>query len=128
MLKWICWTVNSSIISLQMIMKANSGALREMGNLEYLGEDPSSYARPGFYAKGNRKEANDWSDLIALTRHLSKDDPDAFSLGLESVVHQALWLKYFAMDALLANTETSFANGGAGDYAFFIGSKILAPF
>ena len=102
------------------------------GNLEYLGEDPSSYARPGFYAKGNRKEANDWSDLIALTRHLSKDDPDAFSLGLESVVHQALWLKYFAMDALLANTETSFANGGAGDYAFFIGSKdpraILIPY
>ncbi|MDG1892734.1 MAG: CotH kinase family protein [Verrucomicrobiota bacterium] len=93
------------------------------GNLEYLGADPFAYQLPGFYHKANHVEKNDWSDLMGLTRVLSQAPDLAYEAAVEKVVHVDAWLRYFAMDTLLANMETSFANGGAGDYALHIGAE-----
>ena len=96
------------------------------GNLEYLGEDPQAYKASDYYRKGNQQEEDDWSDLIDLTRYLSQTDPASFERSISSWVNVPNWLRYFAMDALLGNTETSFGNGGAGDYALYLGQKDTA--
>ena len=93
------------------------------GNLEYLGSDPTAYQQPGFYRKATNEEANDWSDLIELTRRLEQSSDEQFVASLDRFADIDRWISYFAVDTLLANTETSFANGGAGDYALYMTEK-----
>jgi len=102
------------------------------GNLEFLGTDPLAYKEPGFYVKATQVEENDWSDLIRLTQTLAETPDASYESATESVAHVEEWLRYFAVDTLTGNMETSFANGGAGDYAFYIGEKdsraVLIPY
>lgn len=91
------------------------------GNLQYLGEDPSAYAQPGIYAKQTHATENDWTDLIALSRTLN---PSTAVLDLPAVQQAAdldEWLRYLAVNTLLANAESSLANGTRGDYALYRG-------
>ena len=93
------------------------------GSLDYLGPDPLEYQKFGFYTKSTNQEEDDWSDLIRLTRLLNESVDTNYESVVESLVHVESWLRFFAVDTLLANMETSFANGGVGDYAFYIGDK-----
>ena len=89
------------------------------GNLEYLGPDADAYRQPGFYSKASNRERDDWSDLIELTRRLEQSSDDNYVEAIGELADLDRWISYFAVDTLLANFETSFANGGAGDYALF---------
>ncbi len=89
------------------------------GNLDYLGEEPAAYQQPGFYRKATNVERNDWSDLIALTQRLAESPDSRYVAELGELADLDRWISYFAVDTLLANSETSFANGGAGDYALY---------
>ena len=93
------------------------------GNLEFLGEDPAPYQQPGFYEKATNREEADWSDLIELTRALDQVPDEMYVPVIEGLADVDRWISYFAVDTLLGNFETSFANGGAGDYVFYIGKK-----
>ena len=93
------------------------------GNLEYLGPDPDAYQAPGFYRKATNEERQEWGDLIELTRRLEQSSDDAYFGALDAVADVDRWVSYFATDTLLANLETSFANGGAGDYLLYVGPR-----
>ncbi|MDB4798293.1 CotH kinase family protein [Verrucomicrobia bacterium] len=114
--------LDGSFVSRQFPADSNGNLYRPSGNgnLEYLGENPIPYQAPGFYRKGTNEEVNDWSDLIELTRRIEQSSDAQFVAMLDRVADIDRWVSYFAVDALLANTETSFANGGAGDYALYI--------
>jgi hypothetical protein len=113
--------LDNSFVARQFPADSNGNLYRPSGdgNLEYLGEDSSPYQAPGFYRKGTNEEVNDWSDLIELTRRIEQSSDAQFVASLDSVADIDRWVSYFAVDTLLANTETSFANGGAGDYALY---------
>jgi hypothetical protein len=91
------------------------------GSLDYLGSDPLDYQKFGFYTKSTNVEEDGWSDLINMTRLLNESAD--YEATAESLIHVESWLRFFAIDTLVANMETSFANGGVGDYAFYIGEK-----
>lgn len=93
------------------------------GSLDYLGSDPVEYQKFGFYTKSTNVEEDDWSDLIGMTRLLDETADADYEELVESLVQVEAWLRYFAIDTLVANMETSFANGGVGDYAFYYGEK-----
>jgi hypothetical protein len=93
------------------------------GSLDYLGPDPLEYQKFGFYTKSTNVEEDDWSDLIRMTRLLNESPDDDYEEVAESLIHVESWLRFFAIDTLVANMETSLANGGVGDYAFYIGEK-----
>ncbi len=91
------------------------------GSLDYLGPDPLEYQKFGFYTKSTNVEENDWSDLIRFTRLLQETPQEDYQTVAESLLQVESWLRYFAVDTLVANMETSLANGGVGDYAFYLG-------
>lgn len=89
-------------------------------NLDDLGEDPAAY-RP-IYSKETNAAEDDWRDLIDLARALT-NAPDARYLGaVEPVLDVDQWCRYFALNALLANNETSPINGAGDDYFLYRGT------
>ncbi|MCC7373264.1 MAG: lamin tail domain-containing protein [Verrucomicrobiales bacterium] len=95
-------------------------ARRPNTDLAYLGTNAALYAAFG-YAKESNREANDWSDLIRLTDVLS-NTPDAdFAQAVRAVLDPEEWIRYFAFNSVLGNSETSLGSGVGDDYDLYRG-------
>ena len=95
-------------------------------NLAFLGTNPSPYRIN--YFKENNQSADDWGDLIGLTRAFDTETNDAYANGIRQVIDVQDWMRYFALETLVDNKETSLGNGhnglGAGDdYFLYRGVK-----
>ena len=96
--------------------------MRDLGpaDLGYRGTNPDSY-RNSYFKRTNVGE-DDWSDLIELCRVLSANTPDATYVDeVSRVVNVDQWLRFFAINALLDNRETTLANGYGDDYYLYCG-------
>ncbi len=101
--------------------------LQYPADLRYLGEDPAVYrmrygpdgptSETGSYFKQSNVAADDWTDLIRLTRTLNETTDAEYLAAVESVVHVDEWLRYFAVNSLGGNMETTLATGAGDDYS-----------
>lgn len=88
--------------------------------LAYFGPDPEPYVS---YQKLTNEEAADWSDVINLTDVLNNSPEATFLQDVAQVVDVDQWLRFFALNALLDNTEGGLVNGDrqGDDYAMYRG-------
>lgn len=96
--------------------------MRDLGpaDFRYRGDDPDSY-RNSYFKRTNTAE-DDWSDLIELCYVLSDTTPDDIYIDeVNRVLNIDQWLRFFAINALLDNSETSIANGYGDDYYLYRG-------
>jgi hypothetical protein len=95
-----------------------SGASGE-GDLTYYGEDPEDY-RP-YYDKRSNDEADDFSDIIELTRVLdATETPDEdFVAALEAVIDVYQWARFFAIQAAIANDDGGIQSSSGEDYFLY---------
>ena len=92
-------------------------------NLSYPGDDKAFYRTN--YVKFTNTSADDWSDLIELTRVLNLTPDADFSSEVRRVLDVEEWMRYFAVNTLLDNNETCLANGDGDDYYIYRG--VLDP-
>lgn len=90
-------------------------------NLEYLGDDPDAY-RPIYFKRTNGAE-DDWSDLMGLARVLTRTPEPGYLEEVGRVADVSQWVRYFAINTLLNNRETSPVNGHGDDYFLFRGLR-----
>jgi hypothetical protein len=87
-------------------------------DLTYQGENPDAY-RPA-YAKETNKSEDDWTDLISLTRILSATNAEAeYYPQMNAAVKVDEWLRFFALNAIFDNNETTISSGSGDDYALY---------
>lgn len=95
-------------------------ARRPVTDLTYLGGTPGPYINTGYEKSSNTSE-NDWSDLINLTFVLNNTTPAEFGDVFRSVANVDNWMKYFAINALFGNGETTLGTGAGDDYDLYRG-------
>jgi len=86
-------------------------------DLGYRGPDPDHY-RP-YYLKENNEDADDYSDVIALTDALTNSPDEAFRAQSEAVADMRQWLRWFAVQAVLDNHEGALWIGQGDDYFLY---------
>jgi hypothetical protein len=98
------------------------------GNLNYLGEDPNTYRTymvSGYvyrlYTKKTNSSDDDWTDLIGLTRVLNTTPDNNYVQAVRSVANVEEWVRYFAVNMLVGNSETALGTGSEGDCALYRG-------
>ena len=88
------------------------------------------------YFKQNNPVPNDWSDLITLLGTLNViagySSAGTYGADMRRVVNVEEWMRYFAINTLLDNNETSPDNGIGDDYALYRGTNdtrfLLLPY
>jgi hypothetical protein len=95
--------------------------MRDFGpaDLQYRGSNPDDYRNS--YFKATNVAQDDWSDLMDLCYVMSETPDDVYVEEVRRVVDVEEWLRFFAMNALLDNSETSLANGYGDDYYLYSG-------
>ncbi|MGB2864948.1 MAG: lamin tail domain-containing protein [Sedimentisphaerales bacterium] len=95
--------------------------MRDAGpaDLQYRGSNPDSYRNS--YFKGTNEAQDDWSDLMDLCYVMSETPDDIYVQEVKRVADVEKWLRFFALNALLDNSETSLANGYGDDYYLYSG-------
>src|SRR6185503_3501872 len=90
--------------------------------LIYLGPNPQSYASCGYEKESNAGD-NDWADLISLLAALDETTtPDNdFVQALSRNANVELWLRYFAVLALMTYNETALGSVSNDDYDLYRG-------
>ncbi|MBN1441852.1 MAG: lamin tail domain-containing protein, partial [Planctomycetes bacterium] len=75
------------------------------GNLLYLGDDPDAYR--DVYDKRSNEDADDFSDIIELTRAFDPAETPAavFADTLDALIDAAEWARFFAVMACLNNID-----------------------
>ncbi len=101
------------------------------GDLRYLGDDPASYRQvysptgptstTGAYSKHSNVSEDDWTDLIGLVRTLDTAPAATYYAAVSPVVNIDEWLRYFAVNSLAGNMETTLATGTGDDYWLYAG-------
>jgi len=86
-------------------------------DLRYRGPDPDSY-RP-YYLKENNEDADDYSDVIALTDALTNSPDETFRAEAEALADMRQWLRWFAVQAVLDNHEGALWIGQGDDYFLY---------
>ena len=84
----------------------------------YRGPDVNSYVNT--YFKTDNSSAYDWSDLIQLHRIVGTNDLFT-TANVNAVVNVDEWLRFFAVESLLGNNETSPNIGYNDDYSMYRG-------
>jgi hypothetical protein len=103
--------------NLYSAFRLDSGA--DEADLSYDGPDAAAYRDR--YFKDTNEEADDWSDLIALTDALNNAPAENYVQVVSQHVNIDQWLRYLAMDALLQNRETGLNRGIGDDYKMYRG-------
>lgn len=108
-------------------------SLKHPADLVYLGTDPADYreaysdAGPtdstGPYIKQSNVAEDDWSDLINLCRTLGLTSDTNYYTAVSGIVEIDEWLKYFAVNTLMGNGETTFGTGAGDDYSLYCGKS-----
>ena len=88
--------------------------------LAYQGPDPLPYVS---YTKLTNSSEADWSDVIQLTDVLNNSADETYLDDVSQVADIDQWLRFFAMNAVLGNTEGGLVNGDrqGDDYAMYRG-------
>jgi hypothetical protein len=86
-------------------------------DLKYRGPDPDSYRAS--YLKENNEDADDYSDVIALTDALTNSPNETFRAQTEAVADMRQWLRWFAVQAVLDNHEGALWLGSGDDYFLY---------
>jgi hypothetical protein len=88
--------------------------------LGYHGPDPLPYSS---YGKLTNESLADWSDIIELTNVLNNSPDETFLADVAQIADIDQWLRFFAMNALLGNTEGGLATGDrqGDDYVMYRG-------
>ncbi len=88
--------------------------------LVYHGPDPGPYVS---YGKLTNASQADWSDVIHLTDVLNNAPDETYLQQVAEVVDIDQWLRYFALHALLSNSEGGLVNGDrqGDDYVMYRG-------
>ena len=88
----------------------------------YRGGNLERYARDGWGKQTNESE-NDWTDLDEFLRVMNQADNDADYLDqVEAVANLDQWMRWFAVETLIANGETNASNGTDDDYSIYRGA------
>ena len=97
--------------------------MRDFGpaDLQYRGTNPDDYRNS--YFKETNEAQDDWSDLMDLCLVLSETPDDIYVEQVRRVLDPEEWLRFFAINTLLDNSETSLANGYGDDYYLYSGTK-----
>jgi hypothetical protein len=95
--------------------------MRDAGpaDLQYRGSNPNAYRNS--YFKGTNEAEDDWTDLMDLCYVMSETPDDVYVQEVKRVADVDEWLRFFALNALLDNSETSLANGYGDDYYLYSG-------
>ncbi len=88
--------------------------------LAYFGPDPAPYVS---YTKLTNESQADWSDVIRLTDVLNNSPDDEYLDQVAQVADIDQWLRFFALNVLVSNTEGGLVNGDrqGDDYAMYRG-------
>ncbi len=87
----------------------------------YRAGDLQRYARDGWGKQTNESE-NDWTDLDEFLRVMNRADNDPDYLDqVERVADLDQWMRWFAVETLIANGETNASNGADDDYSMYRG-------
>ena len=89
----------------------------DAADLKYRGSDPDSYR--SYYIKKNNEDADDYSDIIALTAALTNSPDETFRAKAEAVADMRQWLRWFAVQAVLDNHEGALWLGPGDDYFLY---------
>ena len=91
-------------------------------NWAYRGGDLTRYSRDGWGKQTNESE-NDWTDLDEFLRIMNQADSDPDYIDqVEAVANLDQWMRWFAVETLIANGETNASNGTDDDYSMYRGS------
>ncbi|MHC4371071.1 MAG: CotH kinase family protein, partial [Planctomycetota bacterium] len=96
--------------------------MRDLGpaDFQYRGENYNSYRNS--YLKRTNTAEDDFSDIVELCYVFSNNTPDhKYVDEVNRVIDADQWLRYFAINTILDNSETSLANGIGDDYALYRG-------
>ena len=95
--------------------------MRDLGpaDLQYRGSNPDDYRNS--YFKATNVAQDDFSDLMDLCYVMSETPDDIYVEQVKRVIDVDEWLRFFAINALLDNSETSLANGYGDDYYLYSG-------
>ncbi|MGI8604256.1 MAG: lamin tail domain-containing protein [Verrucomicrobiales bacterium] len=81
----------------------------------------SQYANDG-WTKETNASANDWSDLDTLMGTMNANPSGVDYLpNIELIADINQWMKWFAVETLIANGETNASNGADDDYSMYRG-------
>ncbi|MCB1126275.1 MAG: CotH kinase family protein, partial [Verrucomicrobiae bacterium] len=113
--------INSDFARRQFPLDSNGNVYRSNSDLSYLGDDPAFYRDNRLYVKHTNTSADDWSDLIDLLQALNETPDDQYVSEVYRVWDVPAWIRFFALNTLLSNQETSLGMGKAGDFAMYRG-------
>ncbi len=88
------------------------------GNLDYLGEDNLDRYQAR-YIKASNTDANDYTDLIELTRVLNETPAADYVQAVEALLDVEEWVRYFAAELVLSNQDGQIATGVGEDYRLY---------
>lgn len=88
-------------------------------NFDYHGENPDFYNVA--YAKQTNVAADDYSGLIHMLDVLNNAPAETYMQDVAEVVNIEQWLRFLAVDTLLANGEGGLTSGRGDDYAMYEG-------
>ena len=100
----------------------------QQGDFSYIDNNPVSY-QPVWFKHTNSSE-NDWSDLIALCLACSKGHSDAsfnttydagYEAGVQAHANVRQWMRFFAVETIVDNSETNISNGYGDDFYVYFG-------
>lgn len=90
-------------------------------DLAWHGSQPSAYTNA--YFPENNVNSPDWSGLIHMLDVLNNASDTDYERQVSDVVDVQEWMRYFAINTLMGNEETSLATGYGDDYALFVGGR-----
>ncbi len=88
--------------------------------------DPYRYA----WYKEDNKSQDDWTDLIGLVQTLAKGTSDSsyntsytadYQTAVQAVVDVDEWMRFFAIETIIDNSETDISNGYGDDFYMYFG-------
>jgi hypothetical protein len=98
-------------------------------NVGTTGQTPADPYRTVWFKHTNSSE-DDWTDLITLTQTLAKGHSAAdfsttydadYQSAVEAKVDVDEWMRFFAVQTIVDNTETNISNGYGDDFYLYIG-------
>jgi len=95
--------------------------INDQANLAYRGTNPASYRYA--YEKQTNVAADDYNDIISLTRVLNNTPPENYVEEVGKVINLSEWLRYLAVDALAGNLEGGLSTPRGDDYAMYRGVR-----
>ncbi|MHC4743071.1 MAG: lamin tail domain-containing protein, partial [Planctomycetota bacterium] len=85
----------------------------------YKGTDPDNYRYS--YLKRTNSSQDDFSDVMETCWIMDVAPDSNYVQAVKGAVNVENWMRYFAINALMANNETSLANGYGDDYYTYRG-------